>query len=514
MTASSDIEHGGTERAAGVPPSNIEQSPLLRNETSVTSEQTTLADSSSNNIGARSIDSGITRTCLASALIMVIAPLQYGYHIAELNTPKGIITKCSSTHDSRLPLCLPMNDNMYSLATSIFAVGGLFGSLAAGWMAERWGRRGALMYNNLPFVVGPLLMAFALTPSMLVAGRLISGIGSGASIVIAPLYLSEIAPVKLRGTLNLLNQLSIVVGILITLIIGVLANSGPYWRVSVGFGLVLASLQLTIIQFAVESPRYLWSRGKRVEARQVLRSLRGTANVDDEVGGWASSDSDASGGDEIPSRADRAVTIFNIFMFPEYRKPWALVLLLQFGQQLSGINTVFYYSSSVLEKMFSSHVSGILTMLIGVLNVLATSSGALIVDRFGRRPLLFASMAAMTISITLLGLSLAFGWNVMAVASLYLVVASFAPGYGPVPFLLGTEFFDVKASGAGGSWALAANWMGTFIVAAAFLPVQNIIGQWVFGVFVAALVICGAVFYVHVPETKGKTIEDIVKEFK
>ncbi|KAJ1934923.1 Bifunctional purine biosynthesis protein PurH, partial [Linderina pennispora] len=279
----------------------------------------------------------------------------------------------------------------------------------------------------------------------------------------------------------------------------------------VGFGLVLASLQLLIIQFAVESPRYLWSRGQRVEARHVLRYLRGTANVDDEVAGWVSA-SDASDSDEVPSRAERTVTIFNIFMFPEYRKPWVLVLLLQFGQQLSGINTVFYYSSSVLEKMFSSHVSSILTMLIGVLNVLATSSGALIVDRFGRRPLLFASMATMTISITLLGLSLAFSWNVMAVASLYLVVASFAPGYGPVPFLLGTEFFDVKAAAAGGSWALAANWTGTFIVAAAFLPVQNIIGQWVFGVFVAALVICGAVFFVHIPETKGKTIEEIAKK--
>ncbi|KAJ1938184.1 Bifunctional purine biosynthesis protein PurH, partial [Linderina pennispora] len=216
MTANSDIEHGDAGRAAGVPAGTIEQSPLLHNGGNATSNLTALVSSGD---GPRSMDSGITRTCLASAIIMAIAPLQYGYHIAELNTPKGIITKCDSgaAHGGRLPLCLPMNDNMYSLATSIFAIGGLFGSLAAGWMAERWGRRGALMYNNLPFVIGPLLMAFALTPGMLVAGRLISGIGSGASIVIAPLYLSEIAPVKLRGTLNLLNQLSIVVGILVTL---------------------------------------------------------------------------------------------------------------------------------------------------------------------------------------------------------------------------------------------------------------------------------------------------------
>ncbi|KAJ1999951.1 hypothetical protein H4R26_004842 [Coemansia thaxteri] len=510
-----------------------------------------------------SLDSGITWACLASGVLMCLSPLQYGYHIAELNTPRGIITSCDkdAARWLALPLCLPMNDAMFSVATSMFAVGGLVGSLAAGWMAERWGRRGALTYNNAAFVVGPLLMAFAVSPAMLVAGRFVSGIGSGAAVVIAPLYLSEIAPVKLRGTLNLLNQLSIVLGILTTLTVGMLANKGPYWRVSVGFGLLLACLQLSAIAFAVESPRYLWQRNRRAEARNILRTLRQTTNVDAEVSGWQSARSShhdgcsgvagrrpqgLAGGDEeseIPSAdfvdgmaplADSIrgsakpddedevlelhsdhipVTIFNIFRLAQYRKPWLLVLLLQFGQQLSGINTVFYFSSAVLEKMFSSHTSSILTVMIGVLNVLATASGALIVDRFGRRPLLFSSMAAMAVSVTLLGVGLGLKLNSLAVASLYLIVASFAPGYGPVPFLLGTEFFDVRAAGAGGSWALAANWLGTFIVAAAFLPLQSIIGEWVFAIFVVATVVCGAVFYRQIPETKGRTVEDIAKKF-
>ncbi|KAJ2043118.1 hypothetical protein GGI08_007509 [Coemansia sp. S2] len=332
-----------------------------------------------------------------------------------------------------------------------------------------------------------------------------------------------------------------------------LLNEGPYWRLSVGFGLVLACLHLSVIAFAVESPRYLWSRNRRAEARNILRKLRQTANIDNEVAGWQSiAHSDTAG--EQPARLEascetpdpdnahelpltgntrddivkandedellelrserNSVTIFNIFTFPEYRKPWMLVLLLQFGQQLSGINTVFFYSSSVLEKIFSSHVSSILTVMIGVLNVLATASGALIVDRFGRRPLLFSSMAAMAVSVTLLGLGLALKLNMLAVVSLYLVVASFAPGYGPVPFLLGTEFFDVRAAGAGGSWALAANWVGTFMVAVAFLPLQNLMGEWVFAIFVSALIVCGVVFYFKIPETKGHTIEEIAKKLK
>ncbi|KAJ1824238.1 hypothetical protein LPJ60_000951 [Coemansia sp. RSA 2675] len=493
----------------------------------------------------RSLDASITWACLASGALMCLAPLQYGYHIAELNTPKGIITTCDkdAAHWASLPLCLPMNDAMFSLATSMFAVGGLLGSLSAGWMAERWGRRGALAYNSASFALGPLLMAFAMSPAMLVVGRFVSGIGSGVAVVIAPLYLSEIAPVNYRGTLNLLNQLSIVLGILVTLVIGMLANEGPYWRLSVGFGLVLACLHLSVIAFAVESPRYLWSRNRRAEATRILRKLRQTANVDDEVAGWQSvgssnhaARSHAAGEPSARLEADcetpdtakasddsahlelhserSAVTIFNIFAIAEYRKPWMLVLLLQFGQQLSGINTVFFYSSSVLEKMFSVHVSSILTVMIGVLNVLATASGALIVDRFGRRPLLFMSMAAMAVSVTLLGVGLALKLNMLAVVSLYLVVASFAPGYGPVPFLLGTEFFDVRAASAGGSWALAANWVGTFIVAVAFLPLQNLMGEWVFAIFVSALLVCGVVFYYKIPETKGRTIEEIAKKLK
>ncbi|KAJ1805850.1 Bifunctional purine biosynthesis protein PurH, partial [Coemansia sp. RSA 2599] len=292
-------------------------------------------------------------------------------------------------------------------------------------------------------------------------------------------------------------------------------------------------------------------------AQAVLCRLRKTANIEDEVAGWTdpaakpagrrtSTDSrgsssneslravQAQGGDVANDNAlkpdddddevrlagnalhvDSAnVTIFNIFRFAQYRKQWLLVLLLQFGQQLSGINTVFYYSSSVLEKMFSSYISSVLTMMIGVLNVLATASGALIVDRFGRRPLLFSSMASMAVSVVLLGLGLGLKINSLAAVSLYLVVASFAPGYGPVPFLLGTELFDIRASAAGGSWALAANWIGTFIVATAFLPLQNLIGEWVFSIFVVALITCGITFYFYIPETKGRTIEEISQYFK
>ncbi|KAJ2794125.1 Bifunctional purine biosynthesis protein PurH, partial [Coemansia guatemalensis] len=196
----------------GSPDTTVEESPLLLHGTLAAEPAEAEAESS-----ARALGGGVTWACLGGAAVMCISPLQYGYHIAELNTPKGIITSCDQHAAARwrtLPLCLPMSDAMYSVATSLFAIGGLVGSLVAGWMAERWGRRGALIYNNAPFIVGPLLMMLAVSPAMLAVGRFVSGIGAGAAVVIAPMYLSEIAPVKYRGTLNLLNQLSIVLGIL------------------------------------------------------------------------------------------------------------------------------------------------------------------------------------------------------------------------------------------------------------------------------------------------------------
>ncbi|KAJ2607584.1 Bifunctional purine biosynthesis protein PurH, partial [Coemansia sp. RSA 1694] len=121
--------------------STIEESPLL-----LTDSVSDTSTPRNPDPAPRSLDAGITLACLASGALMCLSPLQYGYHIAELNTPKGIITACDkdAVHWPSLPLCLPMNDAVFSLATSIFAVGGLLGSLSAGWMAERWGRRGAL----------------------------------------------------------------------------------------------------------------------------------------------------------------------------------------------------------------------------------------------------------------------------------------------------------------------------------------------------------------------------------
>ncbi|KAJ2611856.1 hypothetical protein H4S08_002956 [Coemansia sp. RSA 1365] len=521
----------------------VEESPLLLHGSLA-------SDSGEAGSPGHSVGESVTWACLGGAVIMCISPLQYGYHIAELNTPKGIITGCDQHAPVQwrsLPLCLPMSDAMYSLATSVFAVGGLVGSLVAGWMSERWGRRGALIYNNVPFIIGPLLMALAVSPAMLAAGRFISGVGAGAAVVITPLYLSEIAPVKYRGTLNLLNQLSIVLGILAAMTVGMLANRGPYWRVSVGVGLILACLHLLLAGFAPESPRYLWRCGREAEARTILRKLRGVADVDSETAAWSTRGrgprlvstqrleeeqaacSDGSSAVSVeedgskPVAADIAeelredgasVTIFNIFRIARYRRPWLLVLLLHFGQQLSGINTVFFFSSSVLEKMFSSELSSILTMLIGVLNVLGTAFAALIVDRFGRRPLLLSSIGGMVVSVTLLGVSLGLSLNILAAVSLYLVVMFFAPGFGPVPFLLGTELFDGRAAGAGGSWGLAANWTGTFIVATLFLSLLNMVGEWVFAVFVVSLLAVGVVFYLYIPETKGRTIEEISESFK
>ena len=135
--------------------------------------------------------------------------------------------------------------------------------------------------------------------------------------------------------------------------------------------------------------------------------------------------------------------------------------------------------------------------------------GNSLVDRVGRRVLLLCSIACMIVSQSLLALGIGLQIAPLAALSLYLVVASFAPGFGPLPFLLNTELFSTAAVGASSSYSLGANWLGTFLIAVGFLPLQKAIGTWVFMVFIVSLLISSMVIYFYLPETRGRSIKNI-----
>ncbi|OLY82549.1 putative metabolite transport protein, partial [Smittium mucronatum] len=306
-------------------------------------------DDSINTLGGGALGNAnnqkLTLYCIMSGLTVALASFQFGYKISELNNPKDAIMSCDLEKDTSrimgLPLCLPMSDSTFGLATSIFAIGGLIGSFFGGYCSERFGRKKYLTMNSFFFFLGSILQFFSTNPGMLIGGRFISGIGSGAGVAVAPVYLTEIAPVRSRGFLNCFNQMLIVVGIFIAQVIGYFFRDGSGWRYVMLVG-IFTSVANFITMFAVvESPKYLAKRGQMNEAKESLSRLRGTKDVDDEMLSWESSEDQQ---DELKrvdsgpmeSSTNTKVNLISILTMKKYRQGLVLVFCLQTAQQLSG----------------------------------------------------------------------------------------------------------------------------------------------------------------------------------
>ncbi|PVU93515.1 hypothetical protein BB561_003235 [Smittium simulii] len=479
---------------------------------------------------------GLTRFCILCGIIAAIAPFQFGYKMAELNNPKESIINCStasSTSDFNwsFPKCLPMSEDYFALATSIFALGGLLGSFFAGYLSDRFGRKKILLFNSLIFFVGATIQAFSLKSSVLIFGRFVSGISSGTAIVVTPIYLTEIAPIQSRGTLNLFNQMSIVIGVLMAQIIGYAFGTGNRWRMVFIISMLLSLVNFATSFFLVESPKHLYQKGKSDEAESILKRLRGTNDVKQELESWKinsenniiSPDSEERLGmdngahtaspDTVNYTPEKNINLFSIFGIPKYRQPLFLVFCLQLGQQFSGVNSVIFYSTSILSDIYSKETSSKLTLILGSVSVFSTIFAVIIVDKVERKKLLLSSIIGMFLSMLIFVIALFKEINVLVVVGLFMVLASFAPGYGTLPFLISTELFDTKAVGAGNSVSIATNWIGTFIIGVTFFAIQKAIGYYVFVVYMGFMAIFAAIYMIYLPETKNKSFQVVSKEF-
>ena len=242
--------------------------------------------------------------------ISVLGPLQFGYHLvrlecilvtrvesdqalqAELNAPQKAIT-CEVKGDgedqhSRLPRCIPMDSLRYGLVTSIFTLGGLVGALAAGALSTRYGRLYTMRLASGFFTAGPLLEAFATNVPVFAIGRLLSGLGAGAAIVVVPMYISEIAPPTEKGMFGALTQVSINLGILMTQFLGLFLSKAQLWRVILGVAGGIAVVQFLALFTVVESPQWMSAQGESLRARQTLKRIRNDGyDLDGEVARWS-----------------------------------------------------------------------------------------------------------------------------------------------------------------------------------------------------------------------------------
>ncbi|PKX88787.1 putative MFS glucose transporter [Aspergillus novofumigatus IBT 16806] len=475
---------------------------------------------------------GLTRSRVTAYLVYLVfvvtlGPLQFGYHLAELNAPQAVITcERKSIHSTAsalfgtLPQCIPMHPSQFGLVSSIYTLGGLLGALLAGPVSTKHGRLFALRATTIFFILGPVAETFAPSIPILSVGRLLSGVGAGAAIVVGPIYISEIAPPNAKGFFGAFTQIMTNVGILFTQTLGYFFSKGAQWRAILAVAGLLGVSELLGLFFVPESPTWLAEHQQANLARHVLQRIRGKgADIEEEIEGWKSSERPTGPEEEslltppsgnLPPKQP-PVTIVRAVTDPYYRPAIVAVIGVMVAQQFTGINSIIMYSVSLLQSLLPTGAA-LLTVMISALNLIITLACSPLPDKIGRKTCLLLSISGMGCNSVLLALGIYFNQKVLSAIAALLFVASFAVGLGPVPFILASELVGPEAVGATQSWALAANWTATFVVAQFFPVLNDALGgrgkiYWIFAVLACLL---GGFIYGWVPETKGKANADEV----
>lgn len=409
-----------------------------------------------------------------------------------------------------------MNPSQFGLVSSSYTLGGLMGALIAGPLSTKYGRLLALRATTIFFILGPIAESLATSIPVFVIGRLLSGVGAGASIVVGPIYIAEIAPPKDRGLFGAFTQVMTNVGILVTQSLGYFMSKGNLWRIILAVAGFIGLAELFGLFFVPESPVWLAEHQRLTQAKRILQQIRGQdADIREEVKSWQISASNTDTTEEeslltpptgnLPPQKP-AISMLGVVADPFYRRAIIAVIAVMITQQFTGINSIVMYSVSLLSTILPT-TAKLLTVIVSSINLVTTLLCAPLADKLGRKKCLLLSTAGMGLSSALLAIGITANFKILSAVSTLLFVASFAVGLGPVPFILASELVGPEAVGATQSWALATNWTATFIVAQ-FFPALNVAlggrGK-VYWVFTAMAVVLGGFIAWWVPETKGKT---------
>ncbi|TMC27679.1 MAG: sugar porter family MFS transporter [Chloroflexi bacterium] len=398
-----------------------------------------------------------------------------------------------------------LNPTQEEIAVSAGLMGAIIGALCVGPMNEALGRKRMLKILAVIFIAGSLATAVAPTYGFFLSCRIIVGFGFGATGSVVPVYLSEVAPANLRGRIVTFNQIAINFGIALSYWVNLaFAATGKGWRPMFAVAVIPSAILFLGMFITPESPAWLASHGRWDAARHALQRLgRKPVEIEQEL------NSIRRAGELKEKRAWREL------LRPGLRLALVVAVGLAFFQQFIGINAVIYYAPIIFQNagVSSANTAILATSLVGVVNVIFTVVASLIVDKFGRRPLLLWGAAVMTISLVALGTIFAIGPNkagyfILLVLSLY--IAAFALSFGPLFGLMSAEIFPTRVRAIGSSIATFANWVANLLVSITFLSLVNALGQsgafWLYATMgVLAFVFCQRL----VPETKGKSLEEI-----
>ncbi len=430
---------------------------------------------------------------LLVAAVAALGGLLFGYDTGVISGAILFIAKDFS-----------LGRTLTEFTVSVVLAGCIGGSICAGYLADRIGRRASLLLAGAIFGAGAVGSALAPGIDSLLISRFVIGIGIGITSVVAPLYISEVSPAQIRGGLVSLYQFAITVGILAAFIVDYALAHAEAWRWMLGLAVVPSAILIGGMIFMPESPRYLFKVSRDQDARRELLRIHGASEAEAEER-------------VIRQAASAPAAGFDALREPTVRLALFIGIGLASLQQFTGINTVIYYGPHIfqLAGVGSAQASILATALVGIVNVLATLIAIFLVDRVGRKPLLYWGCAGMFLALSTLAYVFAQphvqGALVeITLTSLMLYVGCFAFSLGPIVWLLISEIFPLRARGLGMSISTLANWVANFLVSQFFLTMLARLGTpLTFSVY-AALCLVTIVFVARmVPETKREGLESI-----
>ncbi len=433
-------------------------------------------------------------------IIAALGGLLFGYDTAVISGAIGFL-------ENKFGL----SPAMKGWAASSAIVGCIIGAMVAGYLSDKFGRKKMLIVTALLFGISAIASAVPNSLNLFVPARILGGIGVGAASILSPLYITELAPSKIRGKLVSIYQLAIVLGILVIFFVNMLIqqSGGETWNTEFGWRWMFGSELVPAVGFLLallavpESPRWLVKEGRDKEAIDILNKI----NI-----------------------AERAKKIFNEIkesikeekgtlkeLLVGRFKPAVIVgVALAIFSQIQGINAIMYYAPEIFKEIGETSGSAFFqTVIIGIINTLFTFLAIGMIDKWGRKTLLLLGGLGMFISLVAVGLAFHFQWKGMGLLFFILCyIACFAFSYGPVAWVVIAEIFPTKMRGVAMSVATFALWVSVYLVTQFFPILLEAIGPaYTFWMFAFSALLALVFVYFKVPETKEKTLEQIEREW-
>ncbi|EDV20425.1 uncharacterized protein TRIADDRAFT_32044 [Trichoplax adhaerens] len=427
-----------------------------------------------------------------AALIAMIGTINFGF-VFEYSAPA--IPQLMANHMGALRL----DENSSSLFGALPLLGALIGSFFGGYLVDIYGRQSAIIFLSIPSSIGWVAIMYAQSVTSLYIGRILTGISVGIASIACSVYLSEIAPASKRGMFGAFLQVGVTAGATIGAAIGMLVS----WNFLAVAGQVIATILAFSMMFMPETPRWLISNGYEELASDTLRWLRGPdANINYEL-------------EEIKLVKNTKNVGYSELFSPSIRKPFLISIALTIFQQATGINPVMFFCTYIFERAGFKD-SDVVNLIAATSQLVSSIIGYFLAARFGRVVLLSCGSVVMSLSSFTFGLyfhlldtaSLNPSW--LALVSVFTFFMAFNCVWGSIPYLVMSEVLPSRVRGKVGGICAGIGWTGGFLVSYGFLPIGEIISiQGVLWIFSGFNFLAAIFVYYFVPETKGKTLEEI-----